>query len=66
MCIWKLFYNVMDCFFFSIHFCLIAVSRGKKFFYSFCKSLSFFRKGFPVKGILNHPYRYISHTVCIC
>ena len=55
----------MDCFFFSIHFCLIAVSRGKKFFYSFCKSLSFFRKGFPVKASLHHPGCYIGNSFYI-
>ena len=67
MCVWKLLYNIMDRIFFGGNFFFIRSIRiRKKLLHSLSKSLTLFGKGFPVKGILNHPYRYISHTVCIC
>ena len=68
MGVWKFFHNGSDCFFFRIHFYLIVVGRDKKFFYCFCKSLSFFSKSFPVKASLHHPGCYIGNAfyVGIC
>ena len=68
MGIWKFFYNIARiASFFSIFFASSDRRQpGKKFFYCFCKSLSFFSKGFPVKASLHHPGLHGNAYIGIC